>query len=511
MTRKLSRIAVALLIGWPALSPAGPPPSLIFPDAAHEIQIVAADKCKGKLPCGHVLPENDSLARLILDELRLPFHRDVITVSQCLRNFAGDLASPNVLFTSEREGGYASQGLVLRDRNKTRELPDLRYVELVLNPQSVRSGELDIFSHELGHVMMWTVWPVRPEGRSPKQHVSMGITDEFMAFSEGWGISFQRLAYDAITRYQELRREQEDYKRAPRWLWHSSLDTRLRLDAVRSNDYIHRKVLPQVDTAGMAITDLIFLDHTSPLFDPCRLKNAQEMLASEGVIATMFYRINTDSILSHHYRSSVFYERFLREPYPEGTSVESLFTPLENVLLKSAYVMYQFKDKLTEHSSPFLEFINNWCTLFPEDKEELLSLFLSTTVGRTATDSLGAIYEKMAYAGMVGGYNEYKRLRKIYEDGLARLTADVLTQKIAFDANVGQQLWVENSALSIPVTLFAPEPKFPLNININTASVFDLASFPGVSVAQAQSIIRARDKQGWFKSLDEARQNGFKF
>ncbi|MBI5868780.1 MAG: helix-hairpin-helix domain-containing protein, partial [candidate division Zixibacteria bacterium] len=259
------------------------------------------------------------------------------------------------------------------------------------------------------------------------------------------------------------------------------------------------------------ITDLIFLDHTSPLFDPCRLKNAQEMLACEGVIATLFYRTSTDSILSNHYRSSVFYEQFLRDSFPAGISVESLFTPLENVLLKSAYVMYQFKDKLTERSSPFLEFINNWCTLFPEDKEELLSVFLSTTVGKTVTDSLGAVYEKMAYAGMVGRFNEYKRLRKIYEDGLARLTSDVLTQKVAFDANVGPQLWVENSALSIPVTLFAPEPKFPLNVNINTASVFDLASFPGNSMAQAQGIIRARDKQGWFKSLDEARQNGFKF
>lgn len=486
-------------------------PALIFPDPAHEIQIVTADKCKGKLPCGHVLPETDSLARMILEELRLPFHREVITVSQCLRNLAGDLNSPNVLFTSEREGGYASQGLVLKNGSKARELPDLRYVELVLNSQTVRQGELDIYSHELGHVMMWTVWPARPEGRSPKQHVSMGITDEIMAFSEGWGISFQRLAYDAIPKYQALRRDQQNYKRDPRWLWHSSLDTRLRLDAVVGNDYIHRKVLPQVDTTGMSITDLIVLDHTSPLFDPCRLKNAQEMLACEGVIATLFYRIHTDSVLAHHYRSSVFYEQFLRDSFPAGISVESLFTPLENVLLKSTYVMHQFKDKLTERSSPFLEFISNWCTAFPEDKEELMSVFLGTTAGKTVTESLGATYEKMAYSGMVGNYSEYRRLRKEYEDGLAKLTADVLARRVAFDANVGPQLWVENSGLSIPVSLFAPEPKFPLNINVNTASVFELASFPGVSMAQAQSIIRARDNQGWFKSLEEAQQSGFKF
>jgi hypothetical protein len=486
-------------------------PSLIFPDTAHEVQVVSADKCRSKLPCGHVLPESDSLARLVLEELRLPFHREVITVSQCLRNFAGDPTSPNVLFVSEREGGYASRGLALKEDRKVRELPDLRYVELVLDPQSVRQGDLDIYSHELGHVMMWTVWPARPEGRSPKQHVSMGITDEFMAFSEGWGIQFQRLAYDAIPRYQQIRRDQLDYKRDTRWLWHSNLDTRLRLDAVASNDYIRRKVLPQVDTTGMSIKDLIFLDHTSPLFDPCRLKNAQEMLACEGVIATLFYRINTDSLLQHSYRDAAFYVPFLRGPIPGGSKPQDIFTPLENVLLKSAFVMHSMKDRLNERSSPFLEFINEWCTIFPEDKEELLSVFLGTTVGRTVTDSLGAIYEKMAYAGMIGNINEYRRLRKEYDDALARLKTDVLAKRVAFDANVGPQLWVENSDLSIPVSLFSPEPKFPLNINLNTASVFDLASFRGISIAQAQSIIRARDQQGWFQSMDDARQHGFAY
>ena len=482
---------------------------LIFPDTAHEIQVVTADKCKSKLACGRVLPESDSLAGLVLEELRLPFHREVITVSQCLRNFTGDTTSPNVLYVSEREGGYASRGLALKDGTKVRELPDLHYVELVLSPQAVRQGDLDIYAHELGHVMMWTVWPQRPEGRSPKQHVSMGITDEFMAFTEGWGIHFQRLAYDAIPKYQEIRRGQENYRRAARWLWHSNLDTRLRLDAVVANDYIHRKVLPQVDTTGMSITDLIFLDHTSPLFDPCRLKNAQEMLASEGVIATLFYRLNTDSLLLNNYRDAAFYAQFLRGPIPGGTRPQDIFTPFENVLLKSTFVMHSLKDRLTERSSPFLEFINEWCTRFPEDKEEVLNVFISTTAGRTVTDQTAVLYEKMAYAGLVGQYNEYRKLRKEYEDLLAQVTADVLARRVAFDTNVGPQIWIENTNLTVPVSLFSPEPKFPLSINLNTASVFDLASFRGISIGQAQNIIRSRDQQSWFKSLEDAQKHGF--
>jgi hypothetical protein len=487
------------------------PPPIIFPSPNQAILIVAADSCGSKLPCGRVLPETDSLAQIVLEQLRWPFHREVITVSQCLRNFVGDRTSPNILYVSEREGGYASQGLALPERGKIHEYPDLRYVELVLDPQGVRNGDLDIYSHELGHVMMWTVWPVRPEGRSPKQHVSMGITDNFMAFSEGWGISFQRLAYDAIPQFREIGQNQLDYKRDTRWLWHSNLDTRLRLDAVANSDYIHRKLLPQVDTTGMSIKDLIFLDHTSPIFDPCRLKNAQEMLACEGVIATLFYRINTDSVLQHHYRDTAFYTPFLIRPIPVGSGPDKIFTPFENVLLKDGFVMHSMKERIDENSVPFLEFIQEWCRVFPEDKEELLNLFLRTTVGKTVTDSLGSLYEKMAYLGMVGNYKEYGRLRKEYEDAVGRLNADVLAGRRSIDANVGPQLWVENKELSIPVTLWSPEPMYPLDINLNTASVFDLASFRGVSIVQAESIIQARDRQGWFKSLQDARQHGFTY
>ncbi len=55
----------------------------------------------------------------------------------------------------------------------------------------------------------------------------MGVTDYVTAFSEGWGVHFQRLAYD----------------------------------------------------------------HT-------RIKNAQEMLSCEGVLATLFYQINSDKTLN---------------------------------------------------------------------------------------------------------------------------------------------------------------------------------------------------------------------
>jgi DNA uptake protein ComE-like DNA-binding protein len=71
-------------------------------------------------------------------------------------------------------------------------------------------------------------------------------------------------------------------------------------------------------------------------------------------------------------------------------------------------------------------------------------------------------------------------------------------------------LWVENKECLIPVTLFAPEPRKPLAINLNTASVYDLASFPGMSNKRAAQVMAARDQQGYFRTVAEAQSHGFR-
>lgn len=497
-----------MLIGRAAS--AQPPSDLVFPDPTHKIVIVAADSCAGDFPCGHILPEDDPLRQAAMQELSYPFHRSLIKVVQCLRNSVGDAAGPNVLYLSAEEGGYARTGLTIVGPDGKREYPNLRYVDLVLDSGRVANGELDIFSHELGHVMMGIVWPDRWEGWSPKQHVSMGITDDYMALSEGWGIHFQQLALDNVEKYRTVERRTWHYTQESRQLWHSQLDTRLRLEGVRHNDYIHRKLLPGADTAGMSLIDLIFLEHTSPNFDRCRLKNAQEMLASEGAIATIFYRMTTDSILQNNYQGWDFYQPYLLRSAPANQNPRDVFTPLENVLIKYARVWKDVRPHVDSSSAPLIAIIKTWGEIFPEDRKELVTLFLATTVATTVTDELNPLYEQVAYAGTVGKYLVWRASRAEYDSAFAKVCDDVLEGRRALDANVGPQLWVENPNFQIPITVFFAEPTAPLRVNLNTAGLFDLMSFSSLTIDKARQIIHARDSLGYFDSMEQARSVGWR-
>ncbi len=486
--------------------------SLIFPDPGEKICIVQAVGKSKDLLMGEKLDRNNPLAKKVLEQLDYPYHRSMIKLSQCARNLAADREGPNVLFLSQTEGGFPRQGLILERKEKSENFPHLYYVDLVLDEERVDRGELDIYSHELGHVMMLNIMGDEiPDSRSTKQHVSMGITDYSIAFFEGWGIHFQRLAFDHVPFYRETYTEALDYSRSFARAWHSNIDQSLRLNGVLDNSYIHGKHLPHVDRSSLGLEELILLEHTSPSFDRTRLRNAQQMLSSEGVLATLFYRINTDEVLQNNYQEKAFYSRFLLRPIPANISVKEIFTPLENVFLKNFYIWNKIKGSLNPEDSPLIPFIQEWSRSFPEDREEILKLFIMTTVGKTATQDLGKTYETMSYHGMIGDYQKYRELAAQFRDKTSSLIQKVLKGELSLDANVGPQIWVKNNDFLIRTTLWNPGYKKPLSINLNTASVFDLASFPKIGLDSAKELIEKREELGYFTSLEQIKKWGYKF
>jgi len=485
---------------------------LIFPDPEEQIVFVKAAGKSGNLLLGNMLPDENALVKKIKEQIQLPFHRSMIKLSQCARNLARDANGPNVLFLSRTEGGFPRQGLILESGDKTERYPGLFYVDLVLDEQRVDQGELDIYSHELGHVMMLNIMGEEiPDSRSNKQHVSMGITDYSTAFFEGWGIHFQRLAYDSISLYRKTYRDSFDYSRGFTRSWHSNIDQNLRLNGVLENTYIHQKLLPAVDLSGLDAEEMILLEHTSPVFDKTRLKNGQQMLSCEGVLATLFHRINTNAVLQNLYREKSFYARFLLQPIPSGIEPEDVFTPLENAFLKSFYVWDRIKKRLTPETAIFIEFTKEWGNSFPEDRDEIYRLFVMTTVGKTATDNLGKTFETMAYHGMIGDYERYRELATRFKEEASALVENLLSDDKKLDSSLGPQIWATNQGFPIRTTLWNPHNKKPLSINLNTASVYDLASFPKISLDEAKAFIEKREELGYFKSLEQLESLGFRF
>lgn len=486
------------------------PEHLIFPDPGEKIVTVRAAGKSGNLLMGEKVNNEDPLAKKILEQLDFPYHRSMIKMAQCARNLAKNKEGPNVLFLSKTEGGFPRRGLILKQGESVENYPGLYYVDLVLDEQRVSQGEMDIYSHELGHVMMLNIMGDEiPDSRSTKQHVSMGITDYSIAFFEGWGIHFQRLAFDHVLFYRRTYQDALDYSRSFARAWHSSIDQSLRLNGVAENDYIHCKLMPGVDPSTLDLEELILLEHTSPVFDRTRLKNAQQMLSCEGVLATLFYRINSNTVLQNRYQDNAFYNRFLLRPIPAGITAEETFTPMENVFLKNFAVWDNIKGKLKFESSPAIEFIQEWCRFFPEDREEILKLFILTTMGKTVTQDLGKTYEDMSYHGMIGDYQRYRELAGQFREEASILTQKVLKGESALDANVGPQIWVVNKDFLIRTTLWNPDRKKPLSFNLNTASAYELASFPKIGLTGAKEFIKKREERGYFSSLQQVKKLGF--
>lgn len=482
----------------------------IFPNPNEKICLVQSKDYGANIHIGKKLSQKSSLYKEIISELELPFHQSVIKLQQCSRNLMNDFQGPNVLYLSNTDGGFVKCGLKLIEDEQIIDYEHLNYVDLLIDEESLKEGKLAIFSHELGHVMMENILKKFSCSKSSKQHVSMGITDYFIAFSEGWAIHFERLAYDCIIRYKELHNLKYNFHRDVVKLWQCEADHELRIRGVLDNVYIHNKMLPGIDTLNLSIADTIILEHTSTIFDKIKLKNAQEMLSCEGVIATLFYRISTNAILQNNYLTRDFYNEFLIKNLEEEKDIRDLFTPFENVILKSLWILYKIQDKLNENSIPFIEFIKLWCESFPEDKEEITRLFICTTVGKTVSNDLAEVYERAAYNGMVGNikgvredFNEYKRtlgeLAKMIQEGHMKIYE-----------KIGGEIWIENSYVKIPEYLWAGEEMINLKINLNTASICDLMSFPKINMEKAKEIINRRDKEGYFKSVEEIGVEYFK-
>ncbi len=486
---------------------------LVYPDTAKRIIIVSAKDSIGKtnLLSGVETETNDEFAKEILKELNFPYHRTLIRLNQCSRNLAKNAKGPNVLFLSKNEGGFARQGLALMENDKLIEYPKLNFVDLVVRKYMLENGALTIYSHELGHVMMNNVWPDFPDHICRKHHVSMGVTDYYTAFTEGWGIQFQRLAYNNVSLYQNGFNNKFNYKNINK-LWHSSVDENLRIKSVSNNSYIYRKLLPgNINIDTLSKEDIILLEHTSPIFDFTKIRNAQQMLSCEGVIATLFYSINTNNILQSNYQDNKFYRKFLLSEIPDGVKPKDIFTPFENVILKNFWVWNKIKVRDFQQNQILIEFIKEWCNLFPEDKDEIIKIFYAITIGKTINNELGELYEKVSWYGSLGRFKQYRKFAQLYLIKFKELQKEIIEDISIIGKNIGPELWIENPQIQVRTTLWNDRNKKNLQININTASLYEIATFNGFDQSKAKKFIEKRDEKSYFNSFEEAAKFGFKF
>jgi DNA uptake protein ComE-like DNA-binding protein len=412
--------------------------------------------------------------------------------------------APMYLLLSNEEGGFARYGFWMQGAKGQRDLVMAGYVDMVVDQRSVDTGNFEeIFCHELGHLILRSLLGDLSHGPSRKMHQSMTVTDYPTAFDEGYAEHFQPLVRDSTTNPM-LRKIQAGTGAMDMDLfWLSNFDGQLRTDGVKRNLFVHRKAPPD----AVKDSDLyrLFLEgETSTEFKPGSLKNGQQMMASEGVIATLFYRLANRESLRNQYRDAAFYIRFLEGNTAVATDPKQAISPYENVNLKLFAAMREIAPRAADSDCPLaLALINAYSRLFPEEAKSAYGVFLDTTYGATASPEVAALFEHAAVAGRLGDLDAYHQSSHAVFSRLDQITDRVVKGDLALDANLGPELWILNDGFKIAPAVWDRERTLPLSINLNTASEAELMTLPGVDLALATRIISSRDARGYFRSLDE--------
>lgn len=431
--------------------------------------------------------------RLVQTQLEDPFGAFVLRLDALAREIgrAHDAGRGNdhesFLLISQEDGGFARLGFWLAAEGAGEPvLCECHYVVMTADEASLADGRfLEVFGHELGHVMLRRLRGAWPAGMSRSYHSSLTLTDYPTAFDEGFAIHLQALAA-RLSGLPGLRDRvhgiaSDDLVE----LWHGRRDQRLRVAGVRSNQFVWEKLAdpalapaPGDDShaAGWPALEL------STAFSPVRLRNGQQMLASEGAVATLIYRLvfalggasaSEAEALLPAYRA--IFGALARMPLDAGT-------PLAAAL--------------------FAELAGSDAARAPR----IYRAFLSTTFGATVAPEHARDAEALAADGMLGRIEAFGGQLGAMRKAQAALVEDLVAQRRQLTDALGPELWLANPDRKIPAAPWVSEATLPATVNLNTAHEAQLVAHLGISPAEARALVEARRAAHAFASLDAAIQ-----
>ena len=495
-----------------AQSPTIAPVKVLVPVSDAKGTAIESKAADGKSHPVFRLADDSPLVRRVYQVLETSFAHQVILLDRYARNLVLSevgsqsppqyLTAPAYLLMSREEGGFSRHGFWLQDAVGKRQLVLAGYVDLVVHQESVEDGNLEeIFSHELGHQILGELVGHLPPGPARNMHESMTITDNPTAFDEGFAEHFQPLVRDATANSYLHELTLGATATDLNVLFISPLDQQLRTDGVKRNVFIHCKALPAGALDPSVDHYRLFLDdQTSTAFINDELRNGQQMMASEGVIATLFYRIVNGPALRNQYRDAAFYRPFLGGDFTLER-VRQVISPYQNVNLKLFAAMRRAAKPIAAGAPPMIALVNSYAATFPDEARKIYEAFLETTRGATASQELADAFERVAADGRRGDMGAFPRSSGEAFSLLKAAIDHVTSHELPLDANIGPQLWLLNADFKIAPEVWSSNRTLSFTLNLNTASEVDLMTVPGVDLTMARKIVAARRARGFFRSL----------
>lgn len=401
-------------------------------------------------------------------EAREGFTATILALDEIAQRKAGASApTPTWLYLSLEDGGFPRAGFWLREAAADRWVPD-PFVDLVVDAASVADGGFEeIFAHEMGHVFLRRLYPALPPGFSRARHSSLTITDFPTAFDEGFATHFQALVR-RFTANERLRNRDLGIGQKPLTnYWYDNIDREARVAGVRGNWFVQAQLPLPADAGASVFTRQDY----STLFDSARLKNGSQMLASEGVIATLFYRR-----LAAGPRESLI-ERYSRE-FDYLREVDARHAGADRPPMLDLLAVQRRRD--AQQGA-----LDTWS-------------FIETTQAATVDPALSRDVERLARLGRLGDMKSFVGELATVRARFAALRERVARQGAALaHPGVGPDLWA---------LLEAPPD---VAVNLNTAELAQMVALPGVGEVSAARALESRRMSGPFASFEDfARRAG---
>lgn len=385
----------------------------------------------------------------------------ILQLGETVRRMAGQPAhGTSWLLLSEEEGGFAKRGFWLRsdkgDPKGDRWIPD-PYVDLVVDEKSIADGGFEeIFAHESGHVFLRTLFPALPDGYSRTPHASLTLTDEATAFDEGFATHFQGIAR-ILTRSPQLRRADLGLAWRPiASLWMSEIDREMRITGMRNNLFIYSQPALPGDEHQRTRQDL------SSLFDRTHLKTGEQLLASEGFVATVFYH-------------------FLADGPDDPAALAARYRPVFAALQR----VQQAPPGRDGHFLPAV--IQAMNETDPEAGRRMAALFVTLSYGATVEPDIARRIARAGQAGELGDMEGFVAALKPLRKDLSDLAEKVSAAPALLTKALAPPLWV----------MLPGEAPFDLN----TGEAEQLNGLPGIGPDLARKLVESRRSEGSFGSL----------
>lgn len=273
--------------------------------------------------------------QMYIHELSRGFSGRLLRLYALAQRFARPDFSPQpaYLVLSNNQGGFPRTGFHFEGRP----YPAADYIDLHKNGRLAnRFGAINqIFPHELMHIIVRDLAGSPPDARDNQVHAIGVRTDRATAFGEGIAEHVQILAVEADGVAAETGALRNDatirafadgqldaYRRAlaARWsiapkatmtfpLWFSANEQVLRYHAVRANRFAREPAAPRL-LASRDLYHAYLLENILPGDADGPVKSAGRLLATEGIVSALFYRLATSERLQHAFRDDGFYRAF---------------------------------------------------------------------------------------------------------------------------------------------------------------------------------------------------------